>query len=391
MATTSALQQQTFDLSSPEAATVWSSMLNMQITNNQHYLLSSSSGLSGEGQDYCFCWDKDLQKNDGGTLHKTLMLSLDHEGVPGTSTLRGKEGGIDTTGFEYQVSDWRGGWAFKRPLSEELVAFNLLDNYTSLVSEWCLRRDWFIMLGHLAGYTANVGSGWVDHTNRQIDFSKTDVWTRGNAIKAPAPQYHFRGTAANVRTTDETVVAGDELDLPTIYRVERLIRRRRFPLRPPIKYSGKPYWPWFIGPKTAELLAQDSDINNIWTAMLQGGQIQDNPLFNNASGIIRNFVFFVLDDMPPGVDSVSNEAVTTVERWVIPGANSISWQFTGGFTPSNRWKYKTGTDDGGWETFLHVFGIGGWSATQYRDPKALDLTSDNDLVDFKFVGTSFTG
>lgn len=384
-----AVGQQSFDLASPETGTIWTSMLNIQINNDQPYLLSAKSGLIGEGQNYAFCWDKALQKNDGGKIHKTLLLSLRHQGVPGGSTLRGKEGSFDTAFFEYSVSDYRGGWAFKRPIAEKFVAFNILDNYSMLIGEWCLRRDWYIMLAHLTSYTANPGAEWVDHTNQQIDVAATDVWTRGNPVLTPAPNYIFRGTKANPRATDELVVSGDELDLATIFHVENLIRRpagkSRHPLRPPMKYQGKPYWLWMIGPKTAETLVNDTEIQSIWSNMLAGGKIDDNPFFNHGIGVIRNFIFYVVDDMPPGVHSSTNDPVGTVERWVIPGANAVSMQYTKGFSPSNRWKYITGTDDGGYEKFMHVYSESGWATTRYTDP----LTSE--LIEFKMVGTSFTG
>jgi len=387
MATGTATGQSSFDLASPETATIWSDALMLQITNDQHYVLRKEFGLWGEGHNFAINNRKELKANDGGKVHCTLMMSLDHEGRKGRQTMEGHEGGFDTGSMEFQISDWRAGWKLERPLSEKIVAFNVIDNFHQGITEWCWKRDYYIFLAMMAGYTADAGSGWVDHTNRQIDVSgtdKDDIWTRANTIVAPASNYHFRGTAANVRATDEAVVSGDELDLATIHRVGRLIRTARFPLRPPITVRGKPIWPWFIGPKTAETMENNSEITDIWHSLLQGGYIQDNPFFSNAIGAIRNFVFFVLDDMPPGVHSSTNAAVTTVERSFILGCNAMTTAFPRGFNPENRWKYITGTRDGGAVKFMHVYGEGGWVQTRYTDP----VTSDD--IDFKFVCTHYT-
>lgn len=375
-----------FDLSHPNTATVWSPQLALQYTNNQHELLLPESGLVGEGQDYAFCYDKDLKMNDGGTLHKTLLLAFDHEGRTGAQTMENHEGGFDEASFEYSIAAYRAGGMTKPPLSEKLVAFNLLDNYTRLMGEWSARRDYYIVLALLAGATGNAGTGWTDHTGRQIDVSKSNIWTRGNAVTAPASDYHYRGTFANSRATDEAVVSGDEIDIDTIMMAERLIRTQKFPLRPPLKSdAGKPFYPWLIGPKTAQTMAQDADIQAIWNSLLQGGFIDRNPWFSNAIGSIRNFVFFVVDDMPPGVHSSTNEWVTTTERSVILGCNALSCQYTKEFSPSNPWKFITGTRDGGFVKFMHLYSECGWAATRYTDPKT---SSD---VDFKYVFTHYTG
>lgn len=385
MATGQAQNQQLFDLSSPETATHWSDVLMLQITNDQHYCLKPENGLVGEGQNFALCYDKGLKANDGGTIHKTLMFSFKHRGRKGSQTMRGHEGGFDTASFEYSISDYRGGASIKRPLSEKLVAFNVLDNYSQLMTEWCWRRDWYIMLALLAGYTADAGSGWTDHTGEEIDVSDSDIFTRGNAIRAPAANYSYKGTAANERTNDEDVVAGDELDLATINLMERKIRTAKFPLRPPFSIDGNPIYPWFIGPKTFESLQNDTGVTDIWHSLLQGGYIKKNPFFNYACGAIRCFVFFVIDDMPPGVHSSTNAAVTTVERSVILGANAVSMAFPKGFNPGNRWKMITGTDDGGWEKFMHVAAEGGWATTYYTDP------ADSSEIQFKWVCTHYTG
>ena len=374
-----------YDLDSPHTATVFSEVLNLQIVNNQHALFQPESGLIGPGQDYAVAWDKELQANDGGEVHKTMHTAFDHEGRTGDQTMENHESGFDDTFQRYVLSNYRAGGKIKNPLSEKLVAFNLIDTYTSSMALWAARRDYMIKLASLCGATGNAGAGWLDHTNRQVDVSKAGIWTRGNAIKPAAANFIYRGTKANSRAVDEDVVAGDELDLATIFLMDRLIRTARHPIRPPLKMGGKLCYPWLIGPKTAETMSQDSEITNIWHSLLQGGFVEKNPFFSNAIGAIRNFVFFIVDDMPPGQDSVTNEWVTTTEKSCILGCNALSVQYTAGFSPDNAWKMITGTRDGGYTKFIHLYQECGLVVTEFEDP----LTGD--AIQFKHVGTHYTG
>jgi hypothetical protein len=119
------------------------------------------------------------------------------------------------------------------------------------------------------------------------------------------------------------------------------------PIRPWI-YKGNPYYGYFLHPfNVQDLLATGTQWYDLITKTLQGGKVDNNPIFTRAIGMYRNVLLFSEAHLPQGTSN-AGVAVANTRRNVFFGAGALALAYgraeRGNF---EKMRWHSGTYDHG--------------------------------------------
>ena len=300
-----------FGVNDPLAVKLWTKKLRVETLKKTYvdkFIGTSKNSLLYE--------QSDLKKAAGDRIRMGLRVQFSGAGVLGDGTLEGNEEAMQTYYDDLIVNQLRHAARSKGKMSEQRVPFSVRQENMDGLSDWTADRFDTAFANQICGNTA-----------------VTDVrYTGLQATIAPDASHQIFGGNA---TTDETCGAGDEFDLKLIDKcVEKAktFSGSNMGMRP-LKIGGKDYYVMFLHPyqvydmRTNTNTSQWADIQQ---AAMQGGKVEDNPIFTGALGIYNGTVLHEWTRVTTGVNSTTGVAVANTRRAVFCGAQAACIGFAGG-------------------------------------------------------------
>lgn len=297
-----------FDTADPSTNKLWAKRLWTSFRKKD--VIWDDGGLIGSNPDENAIVVKDeFQKSTGDKLTMTISYQVQGRGVIGDDVLEGKEVPIETKTMSMVIDEQAFGYRSRGVMNGQRVNFDVLDECRRKNRDWWATRRAVAGINHLCG------------NSRQTDLAYTGL----NTITEPDANHIYRVNQGLGASNDETV-GGDntaKIDIGIIDKLVTIAESLDQPI-PPMIYKGNPYYGLIIHPFSAEdLRSTSAKWYEVMVNALQGGQVNDNPLFNRAMGMWRNTLIFVDPHVPAGKHSGTGASVRNSRRCVFFGAGAL--------------------------------------------------------------------
>lgn len=353
-------------LSDPQVITVWEKVLDREIRAHDP-LLDPAAGLAGKGMN-SLVQHRDALTNGGGTLRIKFRYQLEGRGRQGDEVLKGNEEGYKSTTMDLSVDTIRHAFNVTSPIQQQWVSEDTLAEGRDGLADWAASRLSFALHAHAAGISSITDDAFALHNTI-------------NAINTTNTSYILR---PNGKTTDEDLDSNDEFDIDQLNRLAQRVTM----VRPKIRPAQTPWGPkycMFISPaQRASLKKSDSQWYGAMSAALQGGD-KKSGVFTRALGSFDDFLLFVSDFVPPGINSSSGNIIANTNRAWVGGAGALTlcfgrgWMVAPGYTP-NRWEWVKESEDYNHQQAIAVKSIVGASRLRFQKPGESHYRENGVLV-----------
>jgi len=292
-----------YGVNDPLAVKLWSKRLSVEVLKN-----TWASKFMGDTSSSLIQIKDETSKGPGDKITYGLRMQLSGAGVIGDGTLEGNEEALTTYNDSVVINQLRHAVRSAGRMSQQRVPFSIRDEALSGLRDWWTDRMDYSFLNQIGGNTAQT----------QQQFTGLQAPTGPDAN-------HYLNSLSASSTQDENITSAYTY---TLSLIDRAIERARTltPAIRPVKIGGKDYWVQFIHPyqvtdlRTTTATGQWLDIQK---AVLTGGEIDDNPIFDGSLGVYNGAVIHSDIRVPLGVNSTTSTlAVANVRRAVLCGAQS---------------------------------------------------------------------
>lgn len=315
-------------LTDPEVIIDWEKDLYREIALSDP-LLDESKGLAGESDGKLVQVNLDLTQKPGGSIRTKKKYRLSGRGKVQDEVLKGSAEKYKTNTFATFVDTVRHAVEVESPIQQQWVSEDALDESKDSLAIWFAER---IPLGlhlHACG----------------ISYITDDAYTLNNTIAATHSEHILRpnGKAAGALTSNDTM---------SVDFVNKLVTRLKL-LKPKIAPAetpfGKKYVVFLSNEHVEQLRSSDSDWFNIMRAAIQGGRVDDNPIFGSALGVFHDVLFMESDLLPPGLNSGATAFKDKTRRAWAGGAQALILAYGAGWAAPgfalNKFRWDTEADD----------------------------------------------
>lgn len=341
-----------YNLTDAEVVNVWEKTLDREVRKRDP-LLDPASGLAGTGQDALIQQKDQLTEGPGSFIRTKLKYQLDGRGKAGDEVLKGHETSYLTATYDVYVNSLRQAFGVSSPITQQYITERAMEEGTDGLGDWFASRFSFAAHAHAAGLGAITDDAYRLH----------------NTINAINSTYIIRpnSKAAGALTSQDT------FDLDLINQAARLVKLLAPKIRPAMTKFGPRYCVFLSSEQVHDLRAS----NSIWfakmTAAVQGGRIDDNPLFTTALGEDQGFLFFQSDFVPPGLNSGETKLKDKTRRAWIGGAQALFMAFGRGYEVApgfslNRFQWTRESEDYGHQNQIAASTIVGIGRPRYTKP-----------------------
>jgi len=256
----------------------------------------------GESQDDLIQEKPETSKGAGDKVTFGLRMQLTGDGVSGDGTLEGNEEALVTYSDAITINQLRHAVRSSGKMSEQRVPFSVREEAMSGLRDWWAARidTWFA--NQIAGYTV------------QTDTRYTGMIA---TIAPTTAQLLIQG-----ETTESALISTDTATLGLIDRAVATAKTLT-PVIRPLMVSGKPMYVAFFHPYQVRSLRTSTSTGqwlDIQKAAMQGGQVDDNPIFTGALGIYNNVILHEWTRLPAAVNA--GAAMANTKRAVFCGAQA---------------------------------------------------------------------
>lgn len=286
-------------------------------TVKQFGILNPAFGFIGEGRDKLI-QVKSAVFEKGGTRATITLLDQGSRVtlVRGNEVLEGKENGVDSPTFQFDINMIRFAKMVDGEITENRVEWNVMNELKDLLADDAAKILEFGFMSHLTGFTINADRSFEP----EVDGS--DLARTLNNAPVAFDSYHFY--RPNGHTTDAQVAANSAaiLDFDDISKIKTRARMMRIPIRPVYCEALKrKCYVLFVSPTVTQYWKQEgSSAYRLAVAELQGGNIDKNRLVTGAAGFYDDTLIVESAYMPPGIDGTSPAANT--RRFAFCGAQA---------------------------------------------------------------------
>lgn len=340
-----------FPVTDPRVVTVWERLLDREIRVKDP-LFDDKNGFASDKNGSLIQIKDDLKTGPGARIRTKLKYQLEGAGRAGDQTLKGYGEFYKTAVFDIYVDTVRHYVETPSPIMAQWVTEDTMEEGRDGLADWFATRFSFAAHLHAAG----------------INIISNPAFTLNNAVQAFNSNYILRpnGKAAG---------ALDENDVLTYDIVAKAIMKTKL-ARPKLRPAKTPWgdlYVMFISPEQVnDLRKSDGDWFGLMKASLQGGRIDDNPLWNNALGRYNGVLFMESDLIPPGLNSDGSLLKDKTRRAWIGGASSLFMAFGRGFAPPgydlNRFRWDREAEDFGHQQQIAATTITGIARPRYQKP-----------------------
>lgn len=256
----------------------------------------------------------ETQKGKGDTITVPYVGLLTGLGKTENETLYGNEetstyyNDALTINELWNATEVRG----KGTIDPQRVPFDMRQIGKDLLKDWFRERYDVALFRQLCGYAPTA--------------AESSKLTLFNTPTAPSTGDKVYPAAI---TTDEGCTSTNIFSFSLIDKA--LLRAKvRAPKIQPLVVGGKRYFNVFLHPYQVKDLQTDTTVGNWFDVQgkaMQGGKIEDNPIFTGALGIYKGCILHESDYITTGLDSTLGTEVTTTWRAVLAGANAAAVAF----------------------------------------------------------------
>ena len=249
----------------------------------------------------------DVSKDKGDRITIGLRMQLTGEGVAGDATLEGNEEALTTYHDNVFIDQLRHAVRSAGKMSEQRVPFSIREEAKDGLKDWWADRMDTAFFNQICG---NTGQSDTKYTGMQA---------------AIAPSADRIILADGTHTSEASLSTTDVFQLTFLDRA--LVKAKTAtPLIRPIRYKGGEYYVAFLHPYQVYNLRTDATAARVtWydaqKARVQGGEMDDNPIFSGALGIYNGIVLHESTRIP--VAPTNSE----VRRAVLCGAQAAALAF----------------------------------------------------------------
>jgi|694.fasta_scaffold41149_7 N4-gp56 family major capsid protein len=254
----------------------------------------------------------EVRKGPGDKVTVGLRMQLNGTGIAGDDTLEGNEEALVTYSDSVLVDQLRHAVRSKGKMSEQRVAFDVMAEHQSALSDWFADRIDEAFFNQIAGNTA-----------------KTDArYTGSNSTVAPSTNNIIRvGTSAT--TTDGSLSTVDTFTTTTLDRAvakAKTLNDSGQPIIRPIRHKGQDKYVAFLHPYQVYSLRTTATANTVtwWEinrAALSGGREEaaDN-IYRGSLGEYNGIILHESARVPLCSDTTS--AIANTRRAIFCGAQA---------------------------------------------------------------------
>ena len=311
-----------YGVNSPEAVKLWSRKLARESLKATYV-----GKFTGKSSNSVLQVVEDTSKGDGDRVRATLRMLLSGAGTLGDGTLEGNEEALATHTDDLLIDQLRHAVRSGGKMSEQRIPFSVREEARVGLQDWFADRidTWFF--NQLGGNTA------------QTDTRYTGL----QATIAPDANHHFHqvaGATEAVGTThasDVTVGSASSTNRFQLKSIDYLVKHAKTisPQIRPLKDGGDEYWVLFLSPEQVLDLRTDATANTVtWydtqKAAMQGGRVNNNPIFTGALGTYNGVILHESTRVPAGANTTT--AVPKTRRAIFAGAQAAMLGFGKGFS-----------------------------------------------------------
>ena len=251
----------------------------------------------------------DTQKGPGDRITVPLRYQLTSLGIQGDGTLEGSEEELEIYTDNLFIDQLRNAVRSGGRMSEQRVPFSVREQAQMALS------DWWANVFDVSGFNQLCGIGGAD--TREAGNNATVRPVAATVVLPPG--------AANTAGVND-VTSSFTLDLIDL-AVEKA--KTNTPAVRPIKVDGDDYYVAFLHPYQVKSLRTNSSGGqwlDIQKAAMQGGKIDDNPIFTGAMGVYNNVIIHESTRVQPDSDDTTS-GVANVYRAILCGAQAAVLAF----------------------------------------------------------------
>lgn len=255
----------------------------------------------------------ELEKGAGDKITYGLRMALEGEGVLGDGTLEGNEEALTIYDESIFIDQLRHAVRSGGKMSEQRVPWSTRAEARNGLATWWSERYDEIWFNHLCG---------------NVVANATPARAGMNTITAPDSD-HIIWAETGATSDSDLDSTGDTF---TLSLVDKAVERAKTlaPLMQPIMVNGKKMWVIFLHPYQVTAMRTNTSTGqwlDIQKAAMDGGKVEDNPIFTGALGVYNNCILHESNRVTTGVASDGTTAISTVRRAVLCGAQATTISF----------------------------------------------------------------
>jgi N4-gp56 family major capsid protein len=233
----------------------------------------------GRGPDVACQVRDDTSKSAGDRIRISLSMLLDGDGVGGNTTLEGNEESLEYYVDNIIIDQKRNAVRHYTRIDDQRVAHDVREDSKVRLRDWWADQLDRAFINQLTGNTV------------ETDTKKTGMQV---CIAPDANHIIYGGDATSVATLN----AGDEFSLDLIDKAITTIKMfKEDDDQPIIRPLAGGYYACAISPHQFEDMKQDAATAtvkwyNIFEAAMQGGKVEENPLFSGSLGVYNKVILF---------------------------------------------------------------------------------------------------
>ena len=294
MATTS------YGVNANEAVKLWSRKLFREALKN-----TTMSPEIGSSSNSIIQMVDDTSKGPGDRVRVTLRMQLAGAGVAGDDTAEGEEEPLVTYTDDVVIDQLRHSVRSKGQMSEQRIPFSIRNEARLGLQDWWADRFDAAIINQLTGNVA-----------------QTDTKYTGNQAVTAIDSTHIK--RPNSKSNDQTLSAADTMSLTLVDTLVETAETLATPIRP-VMIGGDPHYVLYLHPYQVTAMRTSTSTGqwlDIQKAAMQGGRVDNNPIFTGALGVYNGVVLKKNTRMPLGIHSTTSAAVANTRRAVFCGAQA---------------------------------------------------------------------
>lgn len=331
--------------------TVWERLLDREVRLKDP-LFDDEFGFASKEANSLITIKDDLTKGPGAEIRTKLKYQLEGEGRAGDQPLKGYGEFYKTALFRVFVDTVRHYVETSTPIMQQWVTEDTLEEGKDGLADWFATRMSFAAHIHACG----------------ISCITKPVFTLNNEIQALNSDYILRPNGATAGNLTSNDVFNIDVLNDAIMRLKLM--------SPKIRQAKTPFgdsYVCFLSPEQVrDLRKSDSEWFALMKASLQGGRVDDNPIFYNALGRAHGVLFMESDLIPPGLNSDGSKLKDNTRRAWIGGASALYMAFGRGYAPPgydlNRFRWDRESEDFGHQQQIAATTICGLARPRYQKP-----------------------
>lgn len=312
---------QTFPTTDNKTVKKWSTGVEAEVLKKIFWL-----EFAGKGSDYLLQWKDELGNSPGDTVTYGLRMQLTDAPRTSGQSLEGNERTIQYYDTNVSIDEMVDAIRFDNRMGRQRVPFDIRSDAKDALTDQLSNGLDTSFFNQLAGWDL---TGGVDSTFRG-----------NNTLTMPDSDHRIFGGTSN--TTDQGLSSGDDFTLDLIDIALEKAKTLSPAIRPAkLDFLGGQFaYVCLIHPyQMTQLRASSSRFDTINKAAMQGGAIENNPLFTGNTLLWNGCLILESTRVTTGIHSSTKAELTDVRRALFCGAQAgvVAWGATGNADGKFTW------------------------------------------------------